>query len=96
MRSIKKSLRTICLGLAILAATGPVIDGLGVISEPLQPAMAMKKLGGADKIGWARKYRAWCKEHEGDAQCTYVNSLKSPKCVNATIKNYKDACPAKG
>jgi hypothetical protein len=87
MRSVSKSLRTICLGLFILAATGPVIDG--------QPAMAMKLLGGADKIGWARKHRAWCKEHEANAQCSYVNSLKSPKCVNAAIKNYKDACPAK-
>jgi hypothetical protein len=95
MRIIKNPLRAICLGLALLAASGPAIDGLGITAQPIDAAFAFKKLGGADKIGWARKFRAWCKDHEGNGQCSYVNSLKVPKCVNSDVKNFKGACPAK-
>lgn len=95
MRSVNNSLRAICFGCAILATSGPVIDGFGVLSEPLQPAMAFKKLGGANKTGWASKFRAWCQEQSSNPQCAYANSLKSPKCVNTAVKNFKDACPPK-
>ena len=95
MRPITKSLRIICLGFALLAMSGPVIDSLAITTEPLNAAYAFKKLGGADKIGWARKFRAWCKQHEGHPQCGYVNSLVSARCVNTDVKNLKDACPPK-
>ncbi len=95
MHAFARSFRITLLGIALLAASGPAIDGLGFMPQPLDAAYAFKKLGGADKIGWARKFRTWCKENEANGQCSYVNSLKSPKCVNAAIKNFKGACPAK-
>lgn len=96
MRPITKSFRVIVLGFALLAMSGPVIDSLAITAEPLNAAYAFKKLGGADKIGWARKFRAWCKENEGHPQCGYVNSLASAKCVHTDIKNLKDACRPRG
>jgi len=95
VRLITNSFRTICLGIALLAASGPAIDGLGITSQPIDAAFAFKKLGGADKIGWARKFRAWCKEHKEHPQCSYVNSLVSSKCVETDVKNLKDACSAR-
>ena len=95
MYPIAKSLRIIALGATLLAASGPVIDSLGISPTPFNAAYAFKLLGGADKIGWARKFRAWCKQHDGHPQCGYVNSLVSPKCVRSDVKNFKDACPRK-
>lgn len=94
MSSLAKSLRIVVLGVGLLAVSGPAIDHLGLTTEPLDAAYAFKLLGGADKIGWARKFRAWCKEHKGNQQCSYVNSLVSAKCVKTGVKNFKDACPA--
>ena len=94
MYDFTKSLRVVVLGIGLVAVSGPVIDHLGLTTEPLDAAYAFKLLGGADKIGWARKFRAWCKEHEGHPQCGYVNSLTEPKCVTTRIKNFKNACSA--
>lgn len=95
MHAFAKSLRTAVLGIGLLAASGPVIDHLGLTIQPLDPAHAFKKLGGADKIGWARKFRAWCKEHKEHSQCNYVNSLVSAKCVKTDVKNLQGACSAR-
>jgi hypothetical protein len=92
MYTFKKTLRAAVLGIGLLAASGPAIDHLGLTTEPLDAAYALKLLGGADKIGWARKFRAWCKEHHGHPQCGYVNSLVSPKCVKTDVRNFKGAC----
>lgn len=91
MYPITKSLRVIVLGMALLIACGPAIGG-----QDLYPGLkGITKTGrGADKIGWARKFRAWCKKHEGHPECDYVNSVVYPKCVNTRVKNFKDACPA--
>jgi len=94
MRPVTKSLRVIALGIALLAASGPVVNGLGIATKPISAAYAFKKLGGADKIGWARKFRSWCKENAGRPQCDYVNSLVQPKCTHTRIRNFKDACRA--
>jgi hypothetical protein len=92
MLAVTKSLRATVLGVALLTASGPAIDHLGLTAEPLDAAYALKLLGGADKIGWARKFRAWCKQHDGHPQCGYVNSLLVPKCVKTDDKNFRDAC----
>ncbi|MFO0993254.1 MAG: hypothetical protein U1E67_15115 [Hyphomicrobiales bacterium] len=94
MYALKKTLRVAVLGICLLAASGPAIDHLGLTTEPFDAAYAFKKLGGADKIGWAKKFRAWCKENKTQPQCDYVNSLVSAKCVKTDVKNFKDACSA--
>ncbi|MBL8908572.1 MAG: hypothetical protein JNM20_18010 [Rhizobiales bacterium] len=93
MNTATNVIRGAALGCALLIACGPAIAGFSLI--PGQKGMTTSGRG-ADKIGWARKFRSWCKDHEGNPQCTYVNSLKSPKCVDTTVKNFKDACPGKG
>lgn len=92
MHAVTKSLRVLVLGTALLTASGPAIDSLGMLGAPINAAHAFKKLGGADKIGWARKFRAWCKQNGGHPQCGYVNSLASAKCVRTDIRNLKGAC----
>ena len=90
MRPVTKSLHIIALGIALLAASGPAISYDGI---PAHKGIS-KNGRGADKIGWARKYRAWCKENADRPQCDYVDSVVSPKCVQAHVKNFKNACLA--
>ena len=48
---------------------------------------------GKDKMNWAKRRRDWCKKNDGAALCSYIMSVKEPKCWKTNIAHYKNACP---